>query len=100
MSSREHKARIQSLLHHWKNLLAIGLVIIAVIMDLLFVWGIFFWFWAIENIRTGEAYFVESVKKDEEPILYWLIITILILVGIYYFFFDEHIYFLLIQALS
>ncbi|MCW8880106.1 MAG: hypothetical protein OQJ89_12155 [Kangiellaceae bacterium] len=92
MTSREFKTGIKSLLLRWKSLLAIGLVILAVVLDLVFIWGIFFWFWAIENTRTGEAYFVERIERENEPILYWLIIIILLLIGGYYFFFDEYVY--------
>lgn len=99
MASHEYKTRIKSPLYRWKTLLAMGLVILAVVLDLIFIWGIFFWFWAIENIRTGEAYFVERVNKEDEPVLYWVIIAIWLVIGGYYFFFDEHVYSFLYKLL-
>lgn len=76
----------------WKTLIALVLVLIASKFDLLFVWGVFCFFWGIENIRLKEAYFVERIERSVNPILYWIIISIWFATGFIYFYIDEHIY--------
>ena len=47
------------------------------------VWGAFFLYWAVSGIVTGHAFVVQTVYRDESPILFWLIsATWLVLAGL------------------
>ncbi|WED24403.1 hypothetical protein L3Q72_16120 [Vibrio sp. JC009] len=80
---------MQVIRERWKTILALVLAIIAFKFNLMFVWGIFCLFWAVQNIRNREAYFVERIERDENPVLYWIVVGIWGVTGITYFFMDE-----------
>lgn len=79
----------------WKTLLALALAFTAFKFNLMFIWGLFCLFWAIENIRIKEAYFVERIERRENPILYWIIVGIWVTTGIFYFSMDPTIWHIL-----
>ena len=60
----------------WFTLVAIAIVLVAVIFDLQWVWGLFFLFWATPSIFTGETFLVEPVRRAENPWLFWTIVTL------------------------
>ena len=67
----------------WKTILGLVFMIIAIYFD----WG---WFWAlfillglVHVIRSGKIHFVESVSKEEDPKLYWVMIVIWSLLALY-----------------
>ena len=37
------------------------------------VWGLFFLYWAIAAIVMGQAFVVQTVYRDENPVLFWFI---------------------------
>lgn len=79
----------------WKTILALVLAVTAVYFGLLFVWGLFCLFWGIENIRSKEAYFVERIERQKNPVLYWVIIASWLAMGVMYFYSDSRIHQLL-----
>ena len=58
----------------WRALLALVLIYIAVLFDLQWVWGLLFLSWLIPDIISGEIHLVEQVRRDRNPIVYWLTI--------------------------
>lgn len=61
---------------HWKTILTLILMAFA----LYFQWN---WFWAIlillglANVfATNEIHFVETIKRKESPILYWIVVAV------------------------
>lgn len=67
----------------WKTIVALILMIFAILFD----WG---WFWAffigiglVHVIQSKEIHFVEAVKLEETPKLYWLMIVIWSLLAAY-----------------
>lgn len=64
----------------------------ATVIGWTWVWGIFFLYWAVSGIVTGYAFVVQTIERDRNPALFWLIsITWLVLAGltIVYDFFPE-----------
>jgi preprotein translocase subunit SecE len=81
----------------WKTIIALILVLIAIKFNLLFIWGIFCFFWGGENIRSKEAYFVERIERQESPIMYWMIIACWLAMGAIYFYLDGRVFNFFIQ---
>lgn len=75
----------------WKTYFALVLAVIAFSCDLLFIWGLFCLFWGSQNIKAKEAYFVERIERKTNPILYWIIIAIWVVMGGLYIYFDGFI---------
>ena len=74
------------------TVVALTVLLAATLIGWYWVWGIFFLYWAVSGIVTGHAFVVQTVYRDQSPVLFWLIsITWLVLAGltIFYDFFPE-----------
>ena len=60
----------------WFTVVAIGIVVMAVVLDFQWVWGILFLFWAAPSLITGETFLVQPVHRAEDPWLFWIIVTL------------------------
>ena len=60
----------------WFTLVAIAIVLVAVIFDFQWVWGLLFLFWAAPSLFTGETFLVEPVRRAENPWLFWTIVML------------------------
>ena len=60
----------------WFTLVAIAIVLVAVIFDLQWGFGLLFLLWAAPSIFTGETFLVEPVHRAENPWLFWTIVTL------------------------
>ncbi|WP_375753581.1 hypothetical protein [Vibrio sp. HN007] len=80
------KNLLEVLRTRWKTIAALILALVALIFDLVLVWGIFCLFWASQNIRHREAYFVERIERDDNPILYWIIVSAWLAAAFFYFY--------------
>lgn len=58
----------------WRAGVGIGLVYVAVVMNLTWVWGIIFLVWVIPDLKTGSTYFFEAIHRKQNPIMYWIIV--------------------------
>jgi len=67
----------------WKAILALLVIYIAVFMDWDWVWGALFVMWTIPALYSGRTYLVEEVHRDEEPILFWVIVATWFLLSFY-----------------
>lgn len=70
----------------WFTLAAIAIVVVALVFDFQWVWGLIFLFWAAPSLFTGETFLVEPVHRAENPWLFWTIVTLwmslsLVLIG-------------------
>lgn len=74
------------------TVVALAALLIATWMDWQWVWGVFFLYWAVLGIATGQAFVVRTVDQDESPLLFWMIsVTWLVLsaLSIFYDLFPE-----------
>jgi len=74
------------------TVVALAALLIATWMDWQWVWGVFFLYWAVLGIMTGQAFVVRTVDQDESPLLFWMIsVTWLVLsaLSIFYDLFPE-----------
>ena len=55
------------------TLVALAALLVATWMDWQWVWGVFFLYWAVLGIATGQAFVVSTVDQYENPVLFWLI---------------------------
>lgn len=57
----------------WRTVVAIAVLATATYLNWYWVWGVLFVYWAIAGLRTGNAFVVEPISRDEDPVLFWLI---------------------------
>lgn len=69
----------------WKSLTGLILIIIATVMNWIWIWGVLFLFWVLLDIFNGKTYFLEEVDKKGNPILYWAIMISWFLLSLYFF---------------
>lgn len=67
----------------WKTVLGLLILYVAVLFEQTWVWGALFIFWTALGLRAGETFFVETVRRRDNPILYWLIIATWIGLSLY-----------------
>ncbi len=74
------------------TVVALAVLLYSTLVGWYWVWGIFFLYWAVSGIVMGHAFVVQTVSRDESPVLFWLIsIAWLVLAGLTIFddFFPE-----------
>lgn len=67
----------------WRTILGLILVWIAVWFGWDWVWGLLFLFWVIPDLFSGVTHFMEPIFRQENPILYWLIMASWLVMCIY-----------------
>lgn len=66
-----------------RAMLGLLLVIVAVIWELDWLWGVIFLAWVIPDLISKETHFFEQVTRTENPILYWSIMITWIVLSVY-----------------
>ncbi len=60
--------------YRWKTIIALIAMGVATVFNWMPAWGALFLFWVGVNIKNKETYFVERILREENPILYWIIL--------------------------
>ena len=68
----------------WPSLLALPVLMVATINNIYSIWGVLFVYWGLRSLFSGEVYLVESIERDKNPILFWIISAMWIGFGIMY----------------
>ncbi len=55
------------------TVVALVVLLAATALGWFWVWGVFFFYWAIVGIVTQQAFVVQSVRRHESPVLFWVI---------------------------
>ena len=67
----------------WKTIIALAIVYIAVVMGWSWVWGLLFIMWTIPVLYSGHTHLVEEINRDDNPLLFWLIIGTWLSLSVY-----------------
>ena len=60
----------------WLTIVALSIVVVALVFNLEWVWGLFFLFWSGPSLFTGVTFLVEPIYRSENPWLFWIIVTL------------------------
>ncbi|MCY3784763.1 MAG: hypothetical protein OXG79_13415 [Chloroflexi bacterium] len=55
------------------TVLALVVLLTATALGWMWVWGVFFFYWAVVGIVAQQAFVVQTVRRDENPVLFWVI---------------------------
>lgn len=69
----------------WKTLIALAMVYISIIFNQMWLIGLLFIFWTIQAIKDEKSFIIEEIRKENNPILYWIIVLTWALVALFYF---------------
>lgn len=67
----------------WRTIVALVLMFLVIYFEQEWGWGLLFLVWVIPDLFRGVTYFVEPVRRDTHPLLYWVIIISWILLSVY-----------------
>lgn len=59
----------------WKTIVVLLFMLLAVIFNWSWFWGILLLFGLFHYLMTGEIHFVEVITKKETPVLYYIMLT-------------------------
>lgn len=73
-----------------KPLTAASLVFaaISIVLDWYWPWGILIAWWVWSSLRSGDTYFVETIQRNQNPILFWTINLLWVVCAVAMFLFD------------
>ena len=60
----------------WFTLAALAIVVVAVLFDYQWIWGLLFLSWSAPSLYTGVVFLVEPVHRAENPRLFWIIVAL------------------------
>ncbi|MGI9391569.1 MAG: hypothetical protein ACR2O1_16045 [Boseongicola sp.] len=64
------------------NYIAFAALIVATYLGWQWPWGLLFIYWAVPSYMTGEAHLLGPVARQQEPVLFWAIVTLWTLFGV------------------
>jgi len=70
----------------WRTMVGLLLMYVAVALNWQWIWGVFGLYWIVPDFFTGVTYFIEPIERQENPMLYWLILITWIVFSVAMFF--------------
>lgn len=67
----------------WKSMIALGLIGAGIFYEWYWIWGVFCVVWALIDLRRKQTYLLEDIPKTEAPLLYWIVVTMWLILGIW-----------------
>lgn len=55
------------------TILVIVALVIATLLNWLWIWGLLFLFWSVQSLLLGRVYLIGYIRQSSNPGLYWLI---------------------------
>lgn len=73
---RSRRPSFKDSLRHQKWLTLIGLptLLTSSFLGFYTLWGLLFVFWGMVSLRTGQVYLLETIYREDDPALYWIIV--------------------------
>ena len=68
--------------------LVLAVLVVATVREWYWLWGLLFLFWSVQGIRSGQAFLVEDIAREDHPLLYWLISAMWAGFGLWYLYSD------------
>lgn len=65
----------------WKAYVGLGLIVLYLLTEWAWIWGVFFALWVVMDVRSGQTHLLESISKKQNPVLYWVIVVMWALLG-------------------
>ncbi|MCY3630753.1 MAG: hypothetical protein F4120_02255 [Rhodothermaceae bacterium] len=66
----------------WVNVVALAVLLVATLMNWMWIWGILFIYWAVPAFLTSETHLVGPISRDTQPVIFWLVTVLWIVLGV------------------
>lgn len=60
---------------HWVTVAALILIYLSLWFEWNWIWGLLFLMWTVHAVLVRETFLVQTVKRDDTPVLYWAVVT-------------------------
>jgi len=70
----------------WRTIVGLLIVYVAAVVNWQWIWGVFSLYWITLDFFTGVTYFIEPVYRENNPILYWVILMTWVAFSVVMFF--------------
>ena len=69
----------------WRTILGLALIYLTVFLypNYQWIWAILFLYWVIPDLFTRTTYFIEPIHRNENAIVYWLIVVTWLALSVY-----------------
>jgi hypothetical protein len=67
----------------WRAISGLGLILVAILLEQNWIWGVFFLLWLLPDLKHGITHFMERIERHNNPIIYWLIMGVWLSLSIY-----------------
>ena len=57
----------------WPTVVVLVALLVATAVGWYWVWGVFFLYWGIHGIVTGQTFVVQTVSRGENPNVFWFV---------------------------
>ena len=54
---------------------AICVLAVATALDWYWVWGLLFIYWGALSVLSGSAFLIETIERENSPVLFWIIVA-------------------------
>lgn len=55
----------------WPTVVSLVVLVTATWFEWYWVWGLLYLYWAVQSVGVGEAFLVQTVRRDGNPVLFW-----------------------------
>ena len=55
----------------WPTWVVLAVLLVATYFDWYWVWGVLYLYWGVAPLSTGEVFLVQTVRREENPGLFW-----------------------------
>lgn len=70
----------------WKSILALFFIGAGIWFNWYWVWGGLAIIWGVMDLKSGHAYLLDDIPRSESPILYWIVTSMWLVLGVWTFF--------------
>ena len=63
-------------------------LMLTTVLGFQFLWGLLFLYWTVPNFYSGRAFLLADVMREDDPVLFWLIQTAWVVLGLMLVAFD------------
>lgn len=74
--------RIRKGVYPWFAVGGLGLVYLALLLDLHSLWAMVLLIWVVADIRRGETWFMQTVLRSQAPLTYWALLATWVLFAV------------------
>lgn len=64
------------------NYIALPVLLVAAVLEIYWLWGLLFLWWAVPAIMTGQTALVFEISRETDPILFWAVTALWAVFGL------------------